>query len=266
MNKKESNVSDLNLDKEELKVINFLKEYDVPAASKNEIHEFCDTAGTYLPQRPVSVWELRFWKIVFFEMTGKSPLFWMCCAVILSIGAALMQTAMSYFSPLMVMILSAPVPFIAFIIDALHYRDPNVVELEMTCRYDVSQLYVAKLLIAMLFNIVIILPVAFAANSVYLDGWRLILCVFTTMFFIGFIALMLIGEAKNSLPLSAFLALWIITGAVVLRQPEVVELFENISIAALAIAFGFSLVLFTIKLIYAAQHMHLCAKTGGCNL
>ena len=47
---------------------------------------------------------------------------------------------------------------------------------------------------------------------------------------------------------------------------EVVELFENISIAALAIAFGVSLVLFTIKLIYAAQHMHLYAKTGGCNL
>ena len=240
--------------------------YHVPVVSQDEIRELCDTVGAYLPQRRIPIFDLQFWKIAFFEMTGKSPLFWMCCAIFLSVTAVLIQTAMCYFSPLLVMIILAPIPFLAFAIDALHYRDPHVVELETTCRFDIRQLYIAKLLIGMLFNIILMLPAVCAANSVYKKGGRLALSAFTTMFFIGFIALFLIEKAKNSLPLSAFLALWVISGGALLRRSGPEKLLENISMTALTIAFTACLVLFTIKLIYAAQHIRFRSETGGYNL
>jgi len=266
MNQDKPGVLDLNADQEDLTAVKLLNKYQVPVTSQDEIRELCDIAGSYLPQKQSYIMDLRFWKIAFFEMTGKSALFWMCCAVAISIGAALIQTAISYFSPLMVMMALAPVPFLAFVIDALHYRDPHVVELEMTCRYDAGQLYIAKLLIGMLFNIALIVPAVFAVSSVYADVWRLTLSVFATMFFVGFLALMLIGKTKSSLSLSAFLVFWVIAGGMVFSLPEVAELFANISMAALAAAFGTSLILFTMTIIRAAQHMRQYAETGGCHL
>jgi hypothetical protein len=170
---------------------------------------------------------------------------------------------MSYFSPLMVMMVLAPVPFLVFSIDMLHHRDPHVVELEMACRYDVRQLYIAKLLIGMLFNIVLLLPAVFAVSSVYANGWRLALCTFTTMFLIGFIALLLIGKFRNPLPLSAFLALWVVSGGVILGEAQTANLLESISIVVLIVACVVSLILFAIKLINAARHMRLCTENGG---
>ena len=267
MNKKKPDALNFNLEQEDSTGMNLLNRYNAPVVSQDEIRELCDTVGAYLPQRRTSIFDLQFWEIAFFEMAGKSPIFWMCCAVILSIVAALIQTAMSYFSPLLVMIVLAPVPFLAFVIDALHYRDPHVVELEMTCRYDIRQLYIAKLLIGMLFNIVLMLPAVCAASSVYADGWRLALCAFTTMFFIGFIALFLIEKAKNSLPLSGFLALWVISGGAFLQRAGSEEkLFESISMAVLTAASLVCLLLFTIKLVHTAQHMRLCSENGGYNL
>ena len=266
MNKKKPDALNFNLEQEDSTGMNLQNGYDVPVVSQGEIRELCDTVGAYLPQRRNSISDLQFWKIAFFEMTGKSPLFWMCCAIFLSVIAVLIQTAMSYFSPLLVMIILAPVPFLAFAIDALHCRDPHVVELETTCRFDIRQLYIAKLLIGMLFNIILMLPAVCAANSVYKKGGRLALCAFTTMFFIGFIALFLIEKAKNSLPLSAFLALWVISGGALLRRSGPEKLLESISMAALTVAFIACLVLFAIKLIYAAQHMRFRSETGGYNL
>lgn len=266
MNEKKSDALNFNLEQEDSIGRNLLNGYDVPVISQDEIRELCDTVGAYIPQSKTSIFDMQFWKIAFFEMTGKSPIFWMCCAVILSIIAILIQTAMSYFSPLLVMMVLAPVPFLAFVIDALHYRDPHVVELEMTCRYDIRQLYVAKLLIGMLFNIVLMIPAVFAASSVYADGWRLALCAFTTMFFIGFIALFLIGKARNSLPLSAFLALWVISGGMLLQTTDSERLLESISLEALTAASLACLILFTIKLIHTAQHMRLCSENGGYTL
>ncbi len=266
MNRKKSNSLDFIQDQEEFMEMNFLKGYDVPVVSLGEMRELCDIAGSYLPQKRTSTLDLRFWKLAFFEMTGKSPLFWLLCAIALCIGATLIQTAMSYFSPLMVMMVLAPVPFLAFSIDMLHYRDLHLVELEMTCRYDVRQLYIAKLLIGMLFNIALLLPAVFAVSSVYENGLRLALCTFTTMFLIGFIALLLIGKFKNSLPLSAFLALWIVSGGVILGEAQTINLFEHISIVALILAFAVSLILFAIKLINTARHMRPCTENGGYNL
>jgi hypothetical protein len=263
MNMRKSDALDFNLEQEEFTEINFLKGYDVPVVSRSEIQELCDTVGSYLPQKRTSTLDLRFWKLAYFEMTGKSPLFWLCCAIVLCIGATLIQTAMSYFSPFMVMMVLAPVPFLAFSIDMLHYRDPHIVELEMTCRYDVRQLYIAKLLIGMLFNIVLLLPAILVVSSVYANGWRLALCTFTTMFLIGFIALLLIGKFRNSLPLSAFLALWVVTGGVILGEAQTLHLFERISIVTLIVAFVISLILFAIKLINAAWHMRSCTENGG---
>lgn len=263
MNKKKPDALNYNLDQEDSTGMNLMNGYDVPVVSQNEIRELCNTVGAYLPQRRTSICDFQFWKIALFEMTGKSPLFWMCCAIILSIVAALIQTAMSYFSPLLVMIVLAPVPFLAFVINTLHHRDPNVAELEMTCRYDIRQLYIAKLLIGMSFNIVLILPGVCAASSIYTDGWRLALFAFTTMFFVGFVALFLVGKTKNSLPLSAFLAIWVISGGVLLRRADSEKLFESISMAALTVAFIACLVLFTIKLVHTAQHIRMCSENGG---
>jgi hypothetical protein len=78
MNKK-SDTLDFNSEQEEFAEMNFLKGYDVPVVSQGEIRELCDTVGLYLPQKRSSILDLRFWKLAFFEMTGKSPLF--CCAV-----------------------------------------------------------------------------------------------------------------------------------------------------------------------------------------
>lgn len=252
----------IELEKSELE---FLQQYDVPVVSKAEIDFMANMVSVYLPKFRIQNSKMEFWKIVLFELMGKSSLYWVCCAVALTLSSVLLQSAMDYFSPILVITLLSPIPLLAYVIETLLSRDPNVVELEMTCWYDIRQLYIGKLLVGILLNVCFTLVLVIIASSQLIDILRYALCALSTMFLVGIIVLFLVSATKNALSTSFFLALWVIGGAMVLRQPEIAQGFEETSAIILCIIFLVSIFLFIIKLMHSVNHIRFYIEIGGNN-
>ncbi len=225
---------------------------EIPAVSADEIEFVCDTAANYLPNTQKKT---SFWEIILLELSTVSLLFWAICAAIMVFSAIMIRYASLEISAIAVIAVISPIPLLLCIIELLKNRNPAVTELEKVCKYNITQLYVAKLMIGLFCNLVFLSFITVFAAGRDIDVVRIMLTGSTVMFLLGFIALIVTCKIGKSLPVMGVLAGWILISSVFISQDNyLVEIISNIQLMGLAAFFIISVVLFSYYLyVFAKQ-------------
>lgn len=234
---------------------------DIPTISESEIKALCDMTAQYLPaaKRKVSLWE-----IVWLEICSKSFIFWSACTAIMVGCVILINFSHFELSALRIVAVAAPLPLLIGIIELLKNRNPAVSELEMVCKYNISQLHVVKLLIGLACNIIVLSVVAIANLGQNGGILSLLFTGFTVMFFIGFVALGIASKIGQSLPIIGLLAGWVLVGSI-LCSDGFLTFVSVTSLYALASVMLFSMALFAIEM-YAFPKQSCFFKIGDIEI
>lgn len=244
---------------DENKIKNAILNDIVPEVSIAEIMEACDVVSTYLPKQRKNIsFDKTFWEIVFLALNSKNLLFWLMCAFSLA-SCTLMPKMINVESnfKLIYFITISPLPFMFFCISELYNKDKRIVEFEMTCHYNSRKIFVARLSLCMLGNVIIILITGIFLNGFGTNLIRIYLYAFCLMFLIGSITTIMMSYVNNTLPLSALLFSWLVIGMSLVNNLEILDTLSAVSILPILIAVVFSILLFiisslkTIRRIYA---------------
>jgi len=244
------------LSETEQQIVLSVKNAPVPTVSQDEIAAVCNAAASYYTEKQ-TIWNIGFWKVVFFCFTTKSAFFWIFSAFLLGSGVVISFPATSYeIEPLALMTALSPVPILAFAIRELQYRDNNLVLLEKTCKYAPAKIYFSCLWLGMILNTVLVVFAGAIIFTGYKNLLQLYLCSFIAMFFVGACALLLLSFLDNALPLSLTMAVWVLGATYLLCQPEILDVIRKASMTAFIGGLVFSFALFVAATIKSTAKLY----------
>lgn len=237
----------------------YIKDDSVPSASEDDIFAACETTAKYLTaaknEYPLNV---DFIRTVLLSLNLKALIFCLICALILASCTVLISISNNGTASLLAFLsAAAPTPFICFVISEAYQKNKNLIDVEKTCRYIPNHIFTARLTICMLINAAMLLILGLILCEVCSDIIRIYLCAFVSMFFIGGIAVLIISVSDNALPLTMLLAVWVLTGAAVTSNTEIIYKLEVISCLPIAIALCISLLIFIASILYTSNKIYL---------
>lgn len=233
----------------EKRPINF-EQFKVPSVSDAEIEAACEQIAEYLPKphRAESRGTDSLFRIVLLEARCRTPLYWMLCALLLTLGVSTLRFSLWNLSPYVVLPLLAPLPFLSNIIDAFWGREWHVTEIEKACKFSIQQLYLAKLLVGLACDLTVTASLSLFCIGTTYEAWKLAFSNLTALFWVGTAALCLTNRHNCSLSVSSLLSVWIIVGMLVLQIPEFYQLAVNINTSVAAVIAMVSAIPFVLKL------------------
>ena len=212
-----------------------IKEDALPPVQQEDIRRACQIASRHLCKRS-SPFDIGFWHAVFSAMTVSSAPVWIIGALALGMGA---RVASAFFADLDLMSLLfalAPVPIMTLAIRELSDRDESLAQVERTCKYSPSRVYLARLWIGVLLNAIAVAALGACLMTSDFGDTRIWLCSFIAMFLVGAVALLVMSRLDHALPLSVLMAVWVICSAFAISQEEVVSVLNQLSYGLLAAA------------------------------
>ena len=237
------------------KIAEAVKNDPVPVVPQSEIDAVCRAAALCRSKRQ-GLFDVGLWKVVFSCCSSESAFFWILSAFLLASCAMTAHLSGAYgFDPIAIMSALSPVPVIAFAIRETHYRDPDLVQIEKTCKYAPEKIYFARLWLCMLLNAVLVL-LSGAVFSGYEHIARLYLCAFIAMFFVGAAALILMSLSDSTLPLSVCLSAWVLGAVFMLSEEEFIGMITNINATYLAIILLIGIGAFTAVTVGTSRKMY----------
>lgn len=195
----------------------------IPQVPYEEIESVVKVAADYLP---VGRKYMSLWDMAILELRTTSIFFWAACAALMAIAVLFISSAESSFSTAGIFIAVAPAPFLFSLLEIMTTRTPNVIELEKVCKYNVNQLYVIKIIIGTILNIVLLALISVFSLHSLNSPLKMFLMGSTTMLMIGFLALLVATTLGQSLPVMGILAGWTIATSM---------LFDNVPKLAMAL-------------------------------
>lgn len=237
----------------------YVKDASVPNASSDDILNACEVTAKYLTaakkEYPLSI---DFIRTVLLSLSLKTLIFWLICAFILASCTVLISVSNNNTASLLTFLsAAAPTPFICFVISETYQKNKNLIDVEKTCRYIPNHIFTARLTICMLINASILLTLGLFLRGVYSDLIRIYLCAFVSMFFIGGISVWFISVSDNALPLVVLLFVWVLTGAAVMSNTEILYKLEMLSCLPIAIALCVSVMIFIASMLYTSNKIYL---------
>lgn len=202
---------------EEEHITRLFREVSIPQIPEQEIEKVTMVAADYLS---VGRKKVNLWDIALLELGNTSILLWIACAALMAGCVFFISTSKSSLSAAGIFVAMAPTPLFLSLIELMTTRTPAVVELEKACKYNVNQLYVVKVMIGTVLNIVILALLAtFTAHS--LNGpLNMFLMGSCTMLLTGFLALLIATKFGQSLPLMGVLGGWIVATSILFGSSQ----------------------------------------------
>lgn len=103
------------------------------------------------------------------EVSLARPFFWVASLLLYSIGA-IVPWIMETISPMYILFVLSPIPFMLGLVEVFRGRDEGMLELEMSCTYNAVSVMLAKLWVIGIYNIVlnVVISLWFAGVT---DAW-----------------------------------------------------------------------------------------------
>ncbi|OLR54952.1 hypothetical protein BHK98_01980 [Hornefia porci] len=231
------------------KIVEAIERSPIPNVPEKEIFAAAQKATSFYT-RQQRILDIDFWKVVICCIPDFVSVFWMTASFLLgSCVFSYLITANHEISPIAYMTALAPIPILVLSIRELQYRDPNLSDLEKTCKYDPTRIYTARLWIGMIGNIILISMIGAISFRGYSFVFQMFSCAFISLFLMGALTLLILSVSDSSLPLSLVLGSWVLLSICLLSFPEAQEMIENIANGAFIIPLLISIILFTVSTI-----------------
>nr|WP_018963793.1 hypothetical protein [Coprothermobacter platensis] len=236
------------------------KSVDIPQITEKQIESVVKVAADYLPlgRKHMSLWDMAI-----LELRTTSIFFWAACAALMAIAVLFISSAESSFSAAGIFIVVAPAPLLFSLLEIMTTRTPNVIELEKVCKYNVNQLYVLKIMIGTVLNIVVLALISVFSLHTLNSPLQMFLMGSTIMLTIGFLALLIATTLGQSLPVMGILAGWTIAASMLFDNgPKLAMALLSIRFTPLLITLLVSTMLFVLTL-HSFSHKLTSLSLGG---
>jgi hypothetical protein len=145
------------------------------------------------------------------ESALVSGSYWLTAALLFILGYTV--TVLTQASPYATVVLLAPIPFVAGLVEVFRSRDQGMMELEAACKHSFREVILSRLLVTGIYSLLLNSSLS-AAFSIAYPGtflWQMTLLWLTPFSAVSALSLWTVIYLKGIYTANFFLALWIVT-------------------------------------------------------
>lgn len=176
-----------------------------------------------------------------------SKMYWLTSFAIYLLG--LLLTLFSK-NPSITIMFFSPIPFIMMFFEDIKGREPEVLEMELACKYSPQVIMLSRFIIIAFYNIITMTTIVVLLNYYILDGilFNIIFAWLTPLTIVSNITLLLIKKLKTSYTLSVIVLLWMSLILWLINTPPVMDALYHLNIGFYSLLIIIGIILLAIQM------------------